>query len=310
MASPNNSSQPSQDGFLVAPARTLLGALPVGIFITGRKARLTTRIFDVLGAARSGMITRTVEGHSLSLDLSHPPERLIHCIGRNLFLSFRNTELHELMKRFLKPGSVFVDIGANLGIYSLLARNHGAESWCFEPEPRHAAFIRRNEKAYGRLFDLALSNEAGTARFFAPSDSNSGAGSLVASAGGNRDASAAGYDVRTERFDTLAKEAKLPLDRIALIKIDVEGAEASVVQGMKEYAASETAAPIWCEVRVPSSNRAPSSYKTVSELFAAGGYTAYEFSNGTTRPFTPRESLPMVFDILFLKPRHRAAMGL
>ena len=65
-------------------------------------------------------------------------------------LLMRNAwEVHEteLVKRLLKPGMTFVDIGANIGYFTLLAgrvMGPGSKVFAFEPEPRSFELLRRN----------------------------------------------------------------------------------------------------------------------------------------------------------------------
>src|SRR5581483_4005597 len=71
----------------------------------------------------------------------------------------------------LKPGSVFYDIGANAGFYSLLACSQVAPGrvYAFEPVPRNAEYIRRHLELNGvsnvQVLTLAISDEDGSAWF-------------------------------------------------------------------------------------------------------------------------------------------------
>ena len=62
--------------------------------------------------------------------------------------------LHEFIDMifrlyFLQPDDLFLDIGANVGSYTILASGVcGAETWAFEPDPDSASFLRRNFKMH------------------------------------------------------------------------------------------------------------------------------------------------------------------
>src|SRR2546427_4014456 len=71
----------------------------------------------------------------------------------------------------LKPGGVFYDIGANVGLYSLLASRlvPRGMTYAFEPVPRNIGYLRRhlelNHIHNVELLELAISDRAGTAFF-------------------------------------------------------------------------------------------------------------------------------------------------
>jgi len=81
------------------------------------------------------------------------------------------TELVELMRRTVSPGDTIFDIGANIGLISLLLAKHdnGLDSTvhCFEPEPRNFKQLTQNiahNDLVGRLHahQLALGADNGT----------------------------------------------------------------------------------------------------------------------------------------------------
>src|SRR5713226_8570232 len=71
----------------------------------------------------------------------------------------------------LKPGSIFYDIGANAGFYSLLAARlvSPGKVYAFEPLPRNVSYLQRhlelNETSNVEVLDLAVSDQVGTAFF-------------------------------------------------------------------------------------------------------------------------------------------------
>ena len=154
-------------------------------------------------------------------------------IERSIFLgSFERLTRRVILDR-LRPDSVFLDIGANVGYYSLLVRaklGRSGRVLAFEPNPKMVARLRANielSSAPGiEIFALALSNDSGRATLFSPGLGNQGEASLVNQGWGEYEQ----YDVPVRRLDDC-----LPpdLERIDLIKIDVEGAEALVFEGAK-----------------------------------------------------------------------------
>ncbi|HEX6042077.1 FkbM family methyltransferase [Longimicrobium sp.] len=136
-------------------------------------------------------------------------------------------EQTALFEQLIRPGHTVLDVGANIGYYTLLAAvlvgPKGAVH-AFEPEPRNAGFLRRhvemNRLRKVTVQQAAVSDRAGTARF----DFGSGSGT-------GRLADSGAIEVRTLRLDDYCAEHGLAP---SAIKIDVEGAEMSVLQGARQ----------------------------------------------------------------------------
>src|SRR2546430_1917553 len=78
----------------------------------------------------------------------------------------------------LPPGDIAVDVGANLGIWALLAARRGARVHAFEPVPEMAARLRAHARLNGidiTITECALGAEEGTLPFFAARTGNTGA---------------------------------------------------------------------------------------------------------------------------------------
>ncbi|MGB7727373.1 MAG: hypothetical protein WBL50_05035 [Candidatus Acidiferrum sp.] len=90
---------------------------------------------------------------------------------------------------------------------------------------------------------------------------------------------------------------------IRLIKIDVEGNEELTVQGMRRYLSGPAPAPLWREVRGPSSGRGRNSVHSVSNFLAQFGYKPFHHEDGQLLPFRlGLDPEPQVFDLLFAVP--------
>jgi FkbM family methyltransferase len=135
-------------------------------------------------------------------------------------------EQTALFEQLIRPGDTVLDVGANIGYYTLLAAvlvGPTGRVHSFEPEPRNAGFLRRhaeiNRMRRVTVQQAAVSDRAGTARF--DFGSGSGTGHL---------ADAGALEVRTLRLDDYCAEHGLAP---SAVKIDVEGAEMSVLQGAR-----------------------------------------------------------------------------
>jgi len=292
-------------------ARTLIGSTRFKINISGRRKRFLLSACDRLFAdsKSSNEASVRIGANTLRLNLENPAERLLYYAPHNLLDSYRNSHLFSIISRLASPSFLFVDIGANLGLYSFLAREAGFEALLFEPEPVHYAFLKRNASVLGKTVDCALSDSCGTTNFFVSGNENSGSSSLVMPEGGW---SKSEYEhvvpVRVSTFDASLSELHLNPSSIRLIKIDVEGNEEQTVRGMASYLRRSDAAPIWCEVRGPGSGRGRNSAISVSSFLASFGYEPFEFRKGKILPLNLSGGpLPQVFDILFAVPQRHAS---
>lgn len=193
-------------------------------------ARVIWRAGVLAGAAALGRrplfnLTRSGER------LRPPPGLRYTAITAFLLRDWVEPELREL-DQLLRPGDVFIDVGANIGLYSLkAARLVGAEGRVIALEPGREAFDHLMENLALNTFPwvsplrLAASASNGHARLHhVPLGADPQAFSLVPNARASH-----GETVETITLDRLATMTSLT--RIDLIKIDVEGAEPLVVAG-------------------------------------------------------------------------------
>jgi FkbM family methyltransferase len=151
--------------------------------------------------------------------------------GKFIF-AFREYYEPELgyLEKFLSPGKVFIDVGANFGVYTLIASRLVGETgrvFAFEPTAQSFEVLRQNialnQISNVRAFQLALAEAKGKAWLYYgwdPVGNSLGMDPL----GGDK-----GEEVKIETLDNLLEEYSL--DRVDAIKIDVEGAEELVLRG-------------------------------------------------------------------------------
>lgn len=143
-------------------------------------------------------------------------------------------ETTRLFQTLIKPGMTFIDVGAHVGYYSLLAaRQVGEEGqvYSFEPEPVNFSLLVKNVELneYRNISTIsqAVSNNKGFSTLFV-SALDSGRNSVfhhgLPENGSVR--------VATTTLDAFLEEKGWP--KVDLIKIDVEGAELDVLAGMTE----------------------------------------------------------------------------
>jgi len=124
----------------------------------------------------------------------------------------------EYVQSHLKPGQVFLDVGAQVGYYSTLAASLGAKVYAFEPSPMNREYLLRNVQGMRvMVFDYALSNSAREANLF--KGKTSGEHSLLGTG--------ESVSVRALPFDDLG------IPDPDMIKLDIEGHEKQALQGME-----------------------------------------------------------------------------
>ncbi|WP_298832117.1 FkbM family methyltransferase [uncultured Piscinibacter sp.] len=138
---------------------------------------------------------------------------------------YERDELELLMEALaprLAPAGVCLDIGANIGNHALFFADHFAAVLAFEPNPRTYRLLALNAELRPniRCWNFGLSDADGPARLAVTAD-NLGMATLHGGAG-------AVVDCELRRLDGLDL---LDGQRVALIKIDVEGHEAAVLRG-------------------------------------------------------------------------------
>jgi FkbM family methyltransferase len=144
-------------------------------------------------------------------------------------------ETKALLSSFLRPGMVFVDLGANEGFFSVVASRlvgPAGRILAIEPQSRLGPVIRRNlelnDAANVTLAQVAISAEAGVAEFNLAPDTNSGSSGLSRA---TRYANPT-QSVRTLTLDLCLQEHALTM--VDVMKIDIEGYEYEAVLGAKE----------------------------------------------------------------------------
>ena len=147
-------------------------------------------------------------------------------------------ESWHAVAQHLAPGATFVDVGAHIGYYSLMAApivGPAGRVIAIEPNPQTLPKLRDNLRASGAnvvsVEPFACSNAEATLELFAAPGFNTGESSLSRANASQDGPAVAAYRVRARPLDDILAEARV--SRVDAIKIDVEGAEMSVLQGAR-----------------------------------------------------------------------------
>jgi FkbM family methyltransferase len=146
-------------------------------------------------------------------------------------------ELDEVgvMQRFVQSGDVAFDIGANIGLHSILLSNLiGAQGrlHAFEPNSELVPALRRTLSGLGNatLHTIALSDKNDESNLFVPpDDSMASLKDWTADTNLREDVEPRVVTCQQRRMDELVEDGTLP--QPDFIKCDVEGAELLVFQG-------------------------------------------------------------------------------
>lgn len=206
-------------------------------------------------------------------------------IGRNIFwqgMEGWENETTSVFFNFCTRSSLVIDVGANTGVFSLLAcaASQTVRVISFEPVPRVFDRLKRNIQLNGltsrcELYNMALAEAAGNAQFHIPFADVPSSASL--DTGGFRGVEGNVVTVPVTTLDLIVS----PGARVDLLKIDVEGFEDRVLEGMPRILGeSRPTIIIECLPDGP--------YKAINSILSALNYRFYHLT-----PEGPR-SVPQI----------------
>jgi len=178
----------------------------------------------------------------------------------------------------LEAGDVVLDVGANIGWYSLLLARHrpGIRVHGFEPDPDTFALLEGNVRANGlegiHVWPCALSDSPGAKSLFRYADKNTGRNSLLPIN------SAGSVEIASRRLDEFVEHEGLDVERIRFVKIDVEGYEAVVLRGLGGLL--RRLPLVLAEFSPRYMRRGGQEPAQVPALFHAAGFTAWRLVAG------------------------------
>ncbi len=188
----------------------------------------------------------------------------------SLFSLLKFITTHPLNRNFLRKDDLFVDIGANVGSYTVLAGGHvGAKVVSIEPLPLTFEHLKRNI-AINQIgnnvmaYNFALGNEKGQISFTTTLDTMNHV--------------ATGSETNTirvpvETLDAILEKEKEPV----LLKIDVEGFETNVLNGASSTLNKDQLKAIIIELN-GSGLKYGYDEPRLHEKLLAGGYHPYQYN--------------------------------
>lgn len=223
-----------------------------------------------------------------ALLVSHLKPREIEVNGYRMILdkndSLRLSVAHtlnrcelELLKREIKEGDVVVDIGANIGYYTLLAsKNVGVHGrvYAFEPDPTNFSLLQKNV-ALNNCENVTLVNKAVAARSetlkLYLSEVNLGDHRAYASEEARESIS-----IECTSIDDYFKDKA---ENIDFIKIDIQGFECKALRGMQATLKKSKGTRLTAEFWPYGLTRAGDSPEELFQLLQSADFELYEIDN-------------------------------
>jgi FkbM family methyltransferase len=225
------------------PARAVVSLLrlPSRIYpIPGWFPLVVERVHPHVSGADSPVETE-LDGFRMRLDLDDYTQRRIY------YGCHEPREL-ALVRKLLRPGDTVLDVGAHVGLFTLLAAatvGPNGQVHAFEPVPANFDALAENVRLNGfsrvDLEQTAVGEAAGQMTLGLGMHVQAGSGSYMQ---GGSDSQ---VDAQVINLDDYVRE-RLPSTPIRLLKIDVEGAEPAVLRGFQQSLADAPPDAIIAEV--------------------------------------------------------------
>jgi FkbM family methyltransferase len=200
-----------------------------------------SRVKSPVISAADGVLATDIDGFTVGIPAEEWRLAVVHALGNDF-----EPGLTRRFEETVKPGMTVVDVGANIGIFTLwAARLSGPRGkvFGFEPSPRTFEALRDNVRVNGFsagqvvVRQCAITDRRGRARL-ATYRHNCGHNTLFPGGGDTEFA-----DVETASLDELLRDES----HVDVVKIDAEGAEPLIWRGMRETLARNAGIQVFLE---------------------------------------------------------------
>ena len=254
------------------------------------------RAIEQFSSAPTHLATTHFDDVRFEIDMS------MHRMMRKYFFRTHEMFLERIFDRYLAPGQIFVDIGANCGYWSAYALSRvgqDGEVHSFEPVPQYFAFVQRlaelnpkyrmvaNQAACGvRPGEFSMTVVLPRTDNFDNYNTNIGSSSLAAGFLDHVRDLTENITVKVVAFDDYVREHAIDLDRVGLIKIDVEGFESAAFDGMQDVLTKPgRKIPILCEILADLDRTEPLDGRRIIMRLQKYGYRCLDATH--LRPIDP-----------------------
>lgn len=259
---------------------------------------LATRLKPPVFSTGNNLLVSEVEGFIVAVPADEWRVAAFHA-----FRGVQEPGLFRLLQSTLSPGMSFIDVGANVGLYTLLAARMTGESGSvisFEPTPGIFAILENNVRVNGFLerAGIALRPEAVLDRTgqaaLTTFEANSGHNTLFGRPGLGQSLA-----VRTVALDDVVADGA----KVDIVKIDAEGAEPWILAGMQRIIRQNPRLRIFMEFSAQHLTRADvTPSKFLSDIRDMGfEIRAIDELTGQIHPATDEELINAFSPILSLR---------
>ena len=264
--------------------RTLLSYLSNRVEFRGQ-IRLVRTLSRYLRPSQSPTLCRMSDGTQLALDLGDG-------LQSDLYYGLHERVERDLVSSLLSPGAVFFDLGAHVGYYTIAAAQivgSSGEVHAFEPLPSNATLLEMSIQANGfknvHLNRIAVSDTTGQVTLQVPTSVAHGreASGFPTIMGFFQAADS--LTVATTSVDEYVTARHL--QRLDLIKMDIEAAEVLALRGMLKTLTTRQPR-LLCEVNVVRLQDSGFAADAIHKSLFQHGYSAYEVIGRTLK----RQSSP------------------
>ena len=256
-----------------------------------------SKIFEIkLGEATDGAV-------KILLDYSNVSQKFI---GSHLEKGVAyEGELFALMLKKLKRGDTFLDIGAHVGFFSMIAAKlvgDEGEVYSFEMNPDNYSMLVMNAGLNNfmniRPHNWAISNDSGPVQFWVNQDNDGGHSLWDCGKHSFNEKSRvspqkmASYSIALDHYDSLG--------RVHFIKMDVEGAEVLALNGMIELL-KKNLPIVALEINNFGLAQMGHSYQDIRVLMNKIGYRCWLIEGGDPReiPMDEEPKFEHVYNLCF-----------
>ena len=203
----------------------------------------------------------------------------------------REDDMIQVIKEVLKPGMTVIDCGSNIGFYPVLEANilkNLGSVYAIEPDARNFKILEKNVQLcpYGETikpFQMAVSNNNGVSEMYVAEQSNL---NKLSSSDNEKFAKRHSVDdiveVKTITMDELCKQENINPD---FVRMDIEGFEVEVFQGMKNlFTNGKSGLMIFLELHPHAYSEERSFAKELEKLFDLGYFAKVLISAGEPVP--------------------------
>lgn len=187
---------------------------------------------------------------------------------------FTETEMLSGVLSRLRPGDVFLDVGSNLGVFTVFAAKAVGPRGtvvAFEPETiarnRLLENIRLNDLQNVKAFKMALSDTRAKRKLILGDAAAVSQSAHLADDGGPSEV------VETANYDWLVANQSLPIPRV--VKMDIEGHEFAALKGMSSTLSNPSCVALLCEIH-PLSLPTNVEAEQVTQLIQSFGFDSVQ----------------------------------